>query len=169
MKRFIDNSYTWLGTTSDTASPLISTIHESSQQPLSLSPACCVSPSRSLETASNNGDCSLHALRSSLHSLPCKTLLKWLCLFLIKSRNGPHRKHSSSVAVSNCCIIKNLLPGNRNVFTEHLPRNGRCLQSHCLATGIYATTQSSQTFKYSFTLFTLCKESITRGTWRWRD
>jgi hypothetical protein len=41
-----------------TAPLLISTIHRSPQHPLSLSTACCVFNSRSLATASNNGDSS---------------------------------------------------------------------------------------------------------------
>jgi hypothetical protein len=32
-----------------------------------------------------------------------------------------------------------MLPSNGNVFTELLPRNGCCLQSHCLAADLYAT------------------------------
>jgi hypothetical protein len=40
---------------------------------------------------------------------------------------------------SSCCINTNLLPSNGNVFTEPFPRNGRCLQSHRLATGLFAT------------------------------
>jgi hypothetical protein len=39
-----------------TAPLLISTIHKSKQQPLSLFPACCVFNSRSLATVSNSGD-----------------------------------------------------------------------------------------------------------------
>jgi hypothetical protein len=61
------------------------------------------------------------------------------CLLLITSRYGPHRKHSSPIVGSNCCIIKSMLPSNGNVSTEPLTRNCRCLQSRCLATGLYAT------------------------------
>jgi hypothetical protein len=39
---------------------------------------------------------------------------------------------------SNCCSIKNPVPNNGNLFTEPLPRNGRCLQSRRLAAGLYA-------------------------------
>jgi hypothetical protein len=62
------------------------------------------------------------------------------------SRHGPHRKHSSSIVAMNCSIIKNLMPSNGNVFTEPLLRNGRCLQSHLLATGLYATFYIYKTF-----------------------
>jgi hypothetical protein len=63
----------------------------------------------------------------------------YLCPLLITSRHRRHTKHSSSTVVSYCCIINNLLPSNRNVFTELLPRNCHCLQSYCLEASLYAT------------------------------
>jgi hypothetical protein len=60
----------------------------------------------------------LHALRSSVYRLRCRTQLNWLCPLLIISRHGPHRKHSFSIFECSCCIFKNLLPSNGNVFTE---------------------------------------------------
>jgi hypothetical protein len=36
---------------------------------------------------------------------------------LVTSRRGPHRKQPSIIA-PNCCIIKNLLHSNGNVFAE---------------------------------------------------
>jgi F0F1-type ATP synthase membrane subunit a len=36
-------------------------------------------------------------------------------------------------------FINNMLSSNGNVFTETLPGNGRCLQSHHLATDLNAT------------------------------
>jgi hypothetical protein len=124
-----------------TAPPLISTIHKSPQHPLILFPAYYIVTSRSLATVPNNGDSSASRAQSSLHSLRCRTQLTWLCPLFIIPRHGPHRKHSSSIFASSCCIINNLLPSNGNVFTEPSPRNGRCLQSHRLAIGLYATLQ----------------------------
>jgi hypothetical protein len=40
------------------------------------------------------------------------------------------------------------MPSNGNVFTEPLPRNGRCLQSHCLATDLYATVLCGRKFHH---------------------
>jgi hypothetical protein len=120
-----------------TAPPLSSTIHKSPQHPISLfqSDVFISSSQQRVLTAILQ----LHVLRSSPHSLPCRTdsQLSLSHAYNISARTL--RKHSSSIVASNCCIIKNLLPSNGNVFTEPLPRNGRCLQSHCIATGLYVT------------------------------
>jgi hypothetical protein len=50
-----------------TAPPLISTFYKSSQHTPESFPACCVCTSRSLATASNNGDSSASVLKSSLN------------------------------------------------------------------------------------------------------
>jgi hypothetical protein len=144
-----------------TAPSLISRIHKSPQHQLSFFPACCVFTSRFLATVSNSGDSSTSSAQVLSSQSPMQNPIE-LCLLLITSKHGPHRKHGSPFVVSNYSIIKNLPPRNENVISEPLPINGRCLQSHCLVTGLYVTILSSQTFKYSFALCTLCKESMTR-------
>jgi hypothetical protein len=54
----------------------------------------------------------------------------YVYVLLITSRHGPCRKHGTSVAVKFLLI--------RNLF----PSNGRCLQSHYLATSLHATILS---------------------------
>jgi hypothetical protein len=79
----------------------------------------------------------LHAIRYRLQRLPCRNQLnsQWiLSLYL----GAAHINGSPFPLLSNCCIMKYLLPSNGNVFTEPLHRNGRCMHSHCLATGPYA-------------------------------
>jgi hypothetical protein len=125
-----------------TAPPLIATIHKSPQHPIShFQPA--VFTSRSLATAYNSRDSFASSAQVLSSQPPVQNSLSnnsQLTLFmLITSRQGPRRNHSSSIVASNCCIINNLLPSNGNVFAEPLPRNGRCLQNHRLATGLYAT------------------------------
>jgi hypothetical protein len=101
--------------------------------------------SRSLTTASNSGDSSASRAQILASQPPVQNwtelnwTINWLCPLLIISRHGPHRKHGSCIVASYCCVIKNLVPSNGNVFTEPLPRNVRCLQSHRVATGLYAT------------------------------
>jgi hypothetical protein len=114
----------------------MSTIYKSPQHSQSHFSAYCVFSSRSLAAASNSGDFSQPPV-------------------LITSRHGSHRKHSFISVASNCCIIKNLLRSNGNVFTEPLPRNSRCLQSHRLATVLYAAMHYTTlpSFVKSFTFF----------------
>jgi hypothetical protein len=77
----------------------------------------------------------LHALRSSLHRPSYRTHLNSQLTYHTEITPFP-------LLESHCCIIKKPISSNRNVFTEPLPRNGRCLQSHCLATGICSTLLS---------------------------
>jgi hypothetical protein len=80
-------------------------------------PACCVFTSRSLATALTVEILHLHALRSSLHSLPYGTLYQ-LTLSLacnISARTTQQTLSYCYVRV-RCCW---------NVFTEPLSRNGR--------------------------------------------
>jgi hypothetical protein len=111
-----------------TAPPPTSTIHKSPQHPLSLSQRAMSSPAVPWQRLLTVEILQLHSTELSTN--------KKLCSFLITFRHGPHRKHSSSIVASSCCIIKNLLPSKGNLFTEPLPRNGR--RSHCLTTGQYA-------------------------------
>jgi hypothetical protein len=120
------------------APSLISTIHKSPQHPISLFLASYIFTSRSLATASNSGGSSVSRSQvlSSQHPMQISTEL---CPLLITSRHESRRNTPFPLLQSNCYIIKNLLLSNENVFTEPLPGNGRCLHSHRLATGIYAT------------------------------
>jgi hypothetical protein len=135
VNRFIDHLYTRLGTKNNYSST--ANLHNS--QIITTPAKCAVFTSHSLTTVSNSEGSSASRVQV-LSSQP--SVQNWklhqLCPLLIISRHGPHRKHSSSTVASKCCIINNLLPSNGNVFTEPLPRNGRCLQSHCLAMGLYA-------------------------------
>jgi hypothetical protein len=92
---FIPHLYTRLELYAITQPPLISpqftnqhTLHTKYH------PASCVFTSHSLVTASNNGDSSASALKSSLHSLPYRTDLVALTVFLITHWHDPHRQHN---------------------------------------------------------------------------
>jgi hypothetical protein len=76
-----------------TAPPLISTIHKSSQHPLSHFLACCVLISRSLAAAATSGDSSAFRalVLTSQRTVQNWTILNWLCPLLITSWHGPHR------------------------------------------------------------------------------
>jgi hypothetical protein len=89
-----------------TAPQLISTINKSPQHPLSLFQPAVVFTSRSPVTASNSGDSSSSALKSSLnggylaivpfhHSLPYRTDSVAPIVSLITPRHGPRRPHRS--------------------------------------------------------------------------
>jgi hypothetical protein len=103
---FIDHLYTRLGTTrnySVTANLYNSQI---TTAPAKHFPACYVFTSRSLVTASNSGDSSVSALKSSLnggslptvpflHRIPYRTDLVIPVVFLITPRHGLCRQHRS--------------------------------------------------------------------------
>jgi hypothetical protein len=125
-----------------TAPPLISTIHKSPQHQLNILQPTVSSPTVPWQRLLTVEILQLHALNSCLHGTELTTD-KAPDLSVITFRHGPHSKHSSSIVASNCCVINNLLPSNGNVFTEPLPRNGRCLQSHGLAVGLCATIWSN--------------------------
>jgi hypothetical protein len=101
-----------------TAPPLISTVHKLSQHPLSPFPACFVFTRRSLTAASDMEILQLHALRSSLHSLPCRTATQL----------------TSSVALLRICCL-----ATGTCLPSRCPETVTILQSHRLATGIYVT------------------------------
>jgi hypothetical protein len=84
----------------------ISTLYSSLEHMLSFFPACCVFTNRSRVTASNSGDYSASALKSSLNGgpfqllqltfffrLPQRTELVAPIVFLIISLHEPSRKH----------------------------------------------------------------------------
>jgi hypothetical protein len=150
---FVYHLYTRLGTTTSyraNANLHNSQITTAHTKPF---PACCVVTSRSLATAYNSADSSASRAQILSAELP----LKQLCLLLITSRHGPHRKHHSplvalmSVAAGTC--LPNRCSETAAAWTTEstvfslflacmlwaLPSNGRCLQSHRLATGLYAT------------------------------
>jgi hypothetical protein len=104
--RFIDHLYIQLGTTgyysaiADLHTSQITTAHAK------FSPACCVFTSRSLLTASNSGDSSASALKSSLNGggcLPTDTFLHRIShrtdlvtpiVSLITPQHGPCRQYT---------------------------------------------------------------------------
>jgi hypothetical protein len=73
--RFIDRVYTQLGTTSNYSATAISTIHRSPQHTLSLFQAAVSSPDILWQRLLTVEILQFHALRSALHSLPCRTEL----------------------------------------------------------------------------------------------
>jgi hypothetical protein len=83
-------------------------------------PACGVFTSRSLVTASNSGESSTAALKSSLHSLPHRTHSDVPIFFLVTHLHGPNRKHRFEEYIYCCMRIRY----RGNVFTDPLPRNG---------------------------------------------
>jgi hypothetical protein len=143
-----------------TASPLIPTIHKAPQHPLNLFPIYCVFTSCSLTTASNSGDSSASRFLVHLHSLPCRTvvIVNSLCSLLITFRDGPRRKHRSSVVafvsfaertcLQSCCPENTVLLVLRAFMLRALPRNARCLHSYRLAIGPYPTVRSSINVKF---------------------
>jgi hypothetical protein len=131
---FIGYLYTRLGSTSNYSATAYHN-HKSPQHLLRIFPACCAFTSRSLAKTSNIEDSSASHAQVLSSQSPVQNSTE-LCPLLITFRYGTLRKHSSSIFSSNCCIIKNLVPSNGNVFTEPLPRNGRCLQSHRLVKGL---------------------------------
>jgi hypothetical protein len=121
-----------------TAPPLISTIHKSPQHPLSLfQPA--VFTSRSLATASNSGDflaSSSQVLSSQPPVQNCLTTDFVPCLQHLSTDQVETLRFQQSLY---CCVH---IRCRGNGFTELLPRNGRCLESHRLATCLYATVSN---------------------------
>jgi hypothetical protein len=62
-------------------------------------------------------------------------------VFKITPWHGPRRKHSPSIVVQACAdhIYNTVLLLLRECMLRALPCKDRCLRSHCLATGLYAT------------------------------
>jgi hypothetical protein len=116
----IHHLYTRPGTTSNHSAT--ANLHNSQMTTAPAKPftACCVFTKRSLATASNSGDSSASALKSSLHSLPYKIDLVDPFMFLLTPLHGPSRKHSFQEYLY-CCMR---ICWHDNVFTEPLPRNG---------------------------------------------
>jgi hypothetical protein len=92
----------------------LSTIHKSPQHSLNLFQPAVSSPTVPWQLLLTVEILQLHALRSCLHSLACRTVLS--ALSLITSRQGPHRKQPFYCCARVCC--------GRNVLTEWLLRNG---------------------------------------------
>jgi hypothetical protein len=122
--------------------------------------------SRSLATASAAEILQLHALRSSCHSLPCRTLVTYQfndsaissqpplqrstlvvspVLFFITYRCGPHRKHSVSSSKS---IVASLFVSAGTCLPTRCSETAVCVFAYCIKTAVHAAihiynTQSS--------------------------
>jgi hypothetical protein len=82
-----------------TAPPLISTIHKPPQHPQCFSSPLCLHQPFPWQRLLTVEILQLHALMSSLHSLPYRTELNCSCPLLVTSRHGPCRKHNPSIVV----------------------------------------------------------------------
>jgi hypothetical protein len=118
-----------------TAPSLISTLYKSPQHTLSLFQPAVSSLAVPWQRILTVEILQLHALRSSLHSLPRRTQLSTkfvpyllhLCTDHIE--NTPFPTGTLFCVRIRCC---------GNVFTEPLPGDGRRSRSHSLGTGLYA-------------------------------
>jgi hypothetical protein len=165
---FIDRLYTQLGTTSNySAAADLHTLQVTTASAKSF-PACYAFISRSLITASNNGDSSASALKSTLNagSLPTDCFLHRLLyrsdlvapvVFFITSEHGPRRQQLSfsyvyplqreRVPPSSRHLflrIKNLLPSNRRrsvICFLAIAYKRILFQSRSLATAVCLTQQ----------------------------
>jgi hypothetical protein len=119
-----------------TAPSLIPTILKLPKHPLSLFQPAVSSPAVPWQWLLTVKMLQLRELKFYLYSLPSRTAqqLTFSLVYNISARTT--WKHP----VSSNNYVNNHIVECRNAFTEPLPRNGRCLQSHPLATGRYATT-----------------------------
>jgi hypothetical protein len=81
----------------------------------------------------------LHTIRSSLNSLPCRTIFNSLCPLLITSRHGPHRKHSSSIVsfvpvATGTCLLSRCPETALYIYLSR----GRCVATAVHATVLYS-------------------------------
>jgi hypothetical protein len=124
---FIDHLYTRLGTTSNYSAT--SYLHNSqiTTAPAKPFPACCVIISRSLATASNSGDSSASRAQVLSSQPPLQNWTNdWLSSLAYNiSARTTYKTPRFQQQLYFCVRIR----CRGNVFTEPLPRNGRCLQS----------------------------------------
>jgi hypothetical protein len=109
-----------------TAPPLISTIHKSPQHPLSIFRPAVSSPAVPWQRLLIVEIVHLHALKSSLHRLPCRTDFVATIVLLTTPRHGPHR-NTLFLTLLPLLGVDSLL---RERFTELLPRNGPGIPAH---------------------------------------
>jgi hypothetical protein len=134
---FIDHLYTQLGATCNySAIANLHTIKIATAHAKSF-PAC-----HSLVTASNSGDSSASALKSSLHSLPYRTHSVAPIVFLIIPLHGPSRKHR----FDSISIV-----GRVSVAA------GTCLPRRCLEMNVVSMPFASNGCFSGFTFLTLSK------------
>jgi hypothetical protein len=126
---FIDDLYTPLGTTSNQSAVTdlhtihIATAHAKPQSVI-------VSPNRFLVTDLNNGDSSASLPTSVLSGEYSTAELNAPAVMVTTSLRGSHIQKLYFCVHVRC---------RGNMLTKPLPRNGRCLQSRRLATGLYDT------------------------------
>jgi hypothetical protein len=144
-----------------TAPLLISTVHRLPQHPLSLFPACSAFKSRPPATAFTAENLQLLALTSLLSgeyratefSTPSSQLSTNCSIgnqeldcrfsterFLRTTLNGPNRKHRLQRYAVVVGVFTDPFLNPVVLLLWAWPCNGNCLQSHSLATGLYATT-----------------------------
>jgi hypothetical protein len=134
-----------------TALSLIYTRYKSLQHPLSLFQPSAFT-SLSWQRLLRVEILQLHALRFCLHNLPWRSLLNWLCPLFETFWHEPHRKQSFSIVAlglfaTETCLPRRCVSTAAARTTENtvllllrvLPSDGRCLQNHHLAKGLYAT------------------------------
>jgi hypothetical protein len=128
---FMDHLYTRLGTTSNYR--VTDDLHNSeiTTAPAKTFPACCVFTNRSLETASNGGKSSASRAQVPSSQTPVQNCLT----------TDIDKAETLCFQQQLYCCVR--LRSCGSVFTKPLPRNVRCLQSHCSATGLYVTILSS--------------------------
>jgi hypothetical protein len=98
----------------------------------------------------------LHALRSSLNSLPCRTIFNSLCPLLITSWHGPHRKHRSSIVLFVSVATGMCLPSRcpETALYIYLYR-GRCIATAVHATVFYSIIFLEESIKIAVSMFIL--------------
>jgi hypothetical protein len=131
VNRFIDYFCTRLGTASNYSAIVDVHYLQITAAPSKPFPACCVFTSRYLVTASNSVHFSASRPQVLSPQPPMQNSTELIApsVLVITSRHRSHRKHP----VSTVTLLLRAYS-----FTEPLPRNGRCLQSRRLATGLYA-------------------------------
>jgi hypothetical protein len=122
-------------------------------------PTCYVFTSSSLATASNTGYSSASRAQVLPSQPPVQNSTELIApsILSITSRHEPYRKHRFCIVAFVSAAAGTCLPSRRPEtaaarasenavllllrvgMLRELPGNGRCLQSHCLATGVYAS------------------------------
>jgi hypothetical protein len=146
---FIDHFTTQLGIASNYSAIVHLHTLEITASSTETSPACSVFTSHFLVMAFNSEDSSASVLTPFPAGHHPTTQLSSKLVPLITLHHRPHRKHSSSVVA---CMFTALLGSNgcgvdyrkqSSSIVAGVTSSGRCLHSHHLTMGLYATVCSS--------------------------